>query len=70
MASSQQQRPLPYNKETTATTVAADNAANIAGKIVLTTGVSPNGLGACKFPAEPHAVSLNTQHITNRKEGS
>ncbi|PVI06930.1 short-chain dehydrogenase/ reductase [Periconia macrospinosa] len=40
------QSPLPYNKESTATAVAADNASHIAGKIVLTTGVSPGGLGA------------------------
>lgn len=38
--------PLPYTRQTTASTIAADNAANIAGKVVLTTGVSPNGTGA------------------------
>lgn len=39
--------PLPYNRQNaTASKVAADNAQNIAGKVVLTTGVSPNGLGA------------------------
>jgi short-subunit dehydrogenase len=41
------QSPLPYNREnSTATSIAADNASNIAGKVVLTTGVSPGGLGA------------------------
>ncbi|CAI6338892.1 unnamed protein product [Periconia digitata] len=35
-----------YNDQTNATQVAADNASNIAGKIVLTTGVSPGGTGA------------------------
>jgi NAD(P)-dependent dehydrogenase (short-subunit alcohol dehydrogenase family) len=39
--------PLPYNRQTAlASTVAADNAANIQGKIVLTTGVTQGGLGA------------------------
>ncbi|KAH6639681.1 putative short-chain dehydrogenase [Boeremia exigua] len=39
--------PLPYNRQTAlAATVAADNAANIAGKTVLTTGVTQGGLGA------------------------
>lgn len=38
--------PIPYNRQSTATQVAADLAASIAGKVVLTTGVSPGGLGA------------------------
>lgn len=39
--------PLPWNRENAkASTVAADNASSIAGKIVLTTGVTQNGLGA------------------------
>ncbi|PSN62465.1 short-chain dehydrogenase [Corynespora cassiicola Philippines] len=39
--------PLPYNRQNaTASGIAADNASQIAGKIVLTTGVSPGGLGA------------------------
>ncbi|KAF1946613.1 NAD(P)-binding protein [Clathrospora elynae] len=39
--------PLPYNRQTAlASTIAIDNAANIAGKIVLTTGVTLGGLGA------------------------
>lgn len=38
---------LPYNRQNAlASTIAADNAANIAGKIVLTTGVTQGGLGA------------------------
>jgi NAD(P)-dependent dehydrogenase (short-subunit alcohol dehydrogenase family) len=38
---------LPYNRQTAlASTVAADNAANIRGKVVLTTGVTQGGLGA------------------------
>jgi NAD(P)-dependent dehydrogenase (short-subunit alcohol dehydrogenase family) len=40
------QSPIPYNRQSTATGVAADLASEIAGKVVLTTGVSPNGLGA------------------------
>ncbi|KAF2622359.1 NAD(P)-binding protein [Macroventuria anomochaeta] len=39
--------PLPYNRQTAlASTIAADNAANIAGKTILTTGVTQGGLGA------------------------
>jgi NAD(P)-dependent dehydrogenase (short-subunit alcohol dehydrogenase family) len=39
--------PLPYNRQNAlASTIAADNASNIAGKIVLTTGVTQGGLGA------------------------
>ncbi|KAK3207378.1 hypothetical protein GRF29_103g843970 [Pseudopithomyces chartarum] len=38
--------PLPYGRHTTGSQVASDNASNIAGKIVLTTGVSPSGTGA------------------------
>ena len=38
--------PLPYGRQATASQVASDNASHIAGKIVLTTGVSPNGTGA------------------------
>ena len=39
--------PLPYNRQTAlASTIAADNVANIKGKIVLTTGVTQGGLGA------------------------
>lgn len=39
--------PLPYNRQNAlASTIAADNAANIAGKTVLTTGVTQGGLGA------------------------
>lgn len=38
--------PLPYGRYTTASQVASDNASHIANKIVLTTGVSPNGTGA------------------------
>ncbi|MCJ1324247.1 hypothetical protein MMC10_000909 [Thelotrema lepadinum] len=37
---------MPYTFDTTGTEVAADLSSHIAGKIVLTTGVSPNGLGA------------------------
>lgn len=41
------QSPLPYNRQNaTASGIAADNASSIAGKVVLTTGVSPGGLGA------------------------
>lgn len=36
----------PYDSKSTATQVAVDNAAHIAGKVVLTTGVSPGGTGA------------------------
>lgn len=40
-------KPLPYNRQNAlASSIAADNATQIAGKIVLTTGVSPGGLGA------------------------
>ena len=39
--------PLPYNrKNALASTIASDNASSIAGKIVLTTGVTQGGLGA------------------------
>ncbi|OAG02690.1 NAD(P)-binding protein [Paraphaeosphaeria sporulosa] len=38
--------PLPYTRHTPASTIAADNAAHIAGKVVLTSGVSPHGTGA------------------------
>ncbi|RAR10590.1 NAD(P)-binding protein [Stemphylium lycopersici] len=39
--------PLPYNRQNAlASSIAADNASNIAGKIVLTTGVTQGGLGA------------------------
>jgi NAD(P)-dependent dehydrogenase (short-subunit alcohol dehydrogenase family) len=39
--------PLPYSRQNAlASTIAADNASNIAGKIVLTTGVTQGGLGA------------------------
>jgi NAD(P)-dependent dehydrogenase (short-subunit alcohol dehydrogenase family) len=39
--------PLPYNRQNAlASKIAADNASSIAGKIVLTTGVTQNGLGA------------------------
>ncbi|KAJ4365893.1 hypothetical protein N0V83_008515 [Neocucurbitaria cava] len=39
--------PLPYNrKNALASTIASDNAPSIAGKIVLTTGVTQGGLGA------------------------
>lgn len=39
--------PLPYNRQNAlASTIAADNAAHITGKIVLTTGVTQGGLGA------------------------
>jgi len=39
--------PLPYNRQNAlASTVAADNASSITGKIVLTTGVTQGGLGA------------------------
>lgn len=37
---------LPYDRFTVASVIAADNASHIAGKIVLTTGVSPSGTGA------------------------
>ena len=40
------QSPIPYNRQSTATEIAADLASSIAGKVVLTTGVSPGGLGA------------------------
>lgn len=36
----------PYNAHTTADEVVRDLKAEIAGKVVLTTGVSPGGLGA------------------------
>jgi NAD(P)-dependent dehydrogenase (short-subunit alcohol dehydrogenase family) len=39
--------PLPYNRQNAlASTIASDNASSIAGKIVLTTGVTQGGLGA------------------------
>ena len=39
--------PLPYNRQNAlASTIAVDNASNIAGKIVITTGVTQGGLGA------------------------
>ncbi|KAH7095286.1 hypothetical protein FB567DRAFT_25629 [Paraphoma chrysanthemicola] len=39
--------PLPYNRQNAlASKIAADNASSIAGKIVLTTGVTQGGLGA------------------------
>jgi NAD(P)-dependent dehydrogenase (short-subunit alcohol dehydrogenase family) len=39
--------PLPYNRQNAlASSIAADNASSIAGKIVLTTGVTQGGLGA------------------------
>lgn len=36
----------PYNKQSTASLVASDLASNIAGKVILTTGVTSGGLGA------------------------
>lgn len=40
-------KPLPYNRQNAlASRIASDNATQIAGKIILTTGVSPGGLGA------------------------
>ncbi|KAF2869037.1 putative short-chain dehydrogenase [Massariosphaeria phaeospora] len=36
----------PYKREDTASKIAAEHASSIAGKVVLTTGVSPGGLGA------------------------
>lgn len=38
--------PAPYNSATTGTEVARDLAAHIKGKVILTTGVTPGGLGA------------------------
>jgi NAD(P)-dependent dehydrogenase (short-subunit alcohol dehydrogenase family) len=39
--------PLPYNRQNAlASTIASDNAASIANKIVLTTGVTQGGIGA------------------------
>ena len=39
--------PLPYNRQNAlASTIAAEHAANITGKIILTTGVTQGGLGA------------------------
>ncbi|RMZ70557.1 WW domain-containing oxidoreductase [Pyrenophora seminiperda CCB06] len=39
--------PLPYNRQNAlASAIAVDNAANIAGKVILTTGVTQGGLGA------------------------
>lgn len=39
--------PLPYNRQNAlASTIASDNATHIAGKIIITTGVTQNGLGA------------------------
>ena len=39
--------PLPYNRQNAlASQIARDNSSNIAGKIVLTTGVTQGGLGA------------------------
>lgn len=38
--------PGPYNADTTANVIVHDLASQIAGKVVLTTGVSPGGLGA------------------------
>jgi NAD(P)-dependent dehydrogenase (short-subunit alcohol dehydrogenase family) len=39
--------PLPYNRQNAlVSTIASDNASSIAGKIVLTTGVTQGGLGA------------------------
>ncbi|KAJ4312429.1 hypothetical protein N0V94_007449 [Neodidymelliopsis sp. IMI 364377] len=39
--------PLPYNRQNAlASAIAADNASNITGKVVLTTGVTQGGLGA------------------------
>jgi NAD(P)-dependent dehydrogenase (short-subunit alcohol dehydrogenase family) len=40
--------PLPYNRQNAlASRIASENAEHIAGKIVLTTGVTQGGLGAC-----------------------
>ncbi|KAF1966803.1 WW domain-containing oxidoreductase [Bimuria novae-zelandiae CBS 107.79] len=39
-------KPLPYGRYTPGSTIAADNAAHITGKTILTTGVSPSGTGA------------------------
>lgn len=38
--------PAPYKFETTAEEVVADFKTDISGKVILTTGVSPGGLGA------------------------
>jgi NAD(P)-dependent dehydrogenase (short-subunit alcohol dehydrogenase family) len=40
------QSSIPYNRQSTATEVAADLASSITGKVILTTGVSPGGIGA------------------------
>ena len=37
---------MPYSRDTTAEKVASDFSSHIAGKVILTTGVSPNSLGA------------------------
>lgn len=39
--------PLPYTRQNvSASSIAAEHASHIAGKVILTTGVSPNGTGA------------------------
>ncbi|KAF2685648.1 WW domain-containing oxidoreductase [Lentithecium fluviatile CBS 122367] len=40
------QSPIPYTRQDTASKIAADIASSIQGKVIITTGVSPNGLGA------------------------
>ncbi|KAL1644889.1 hypothetical protein SLS61_008570 [Didymella pomorum] len=77
--------PLPYNRQTAlASTVAADNAANIKGKVVLTTGVTQGGLGATFVEAiaqykprllilagrSPQKVSATEQKIKSSPESA
>jgi NAD(P)-dependent dehydrogenase (short-subunit alcohol dehydrogenase family) len=47
--------PGPYNTQTTANVIVRDLASEISGKVILTTGVSPGGLGA--FFVEQIAVA-------------
>jgi short chain dehydrogenase len=60
--------PSPYNSKTAADEVVSDLTANIKGKIILTTGVSPGGLGAFFVEsiakAEPALLILAGRNVT------
>ena len=63
---------MPYTYKTTGTQVAADLSSQISGKIVLTTGVSPGGLGGefvTKIAAHnPKLLVLASRNLAKAQE--
>ena len=63
---------MPYTYTTTGTEVAADLSSHIAGKVILTTGVSPNGLGAVFLTTiaahKPRLLILANRNLDKAKE--